>query len=277
MAPFGEGTVLLEARGPVAVITLNRPARLNAFNVQMIRDLTAAVAAVASDANVKALVITGSGRGFSAGADLAPEIVETDPKFGSVGAAVNFNMHSRWNPMMEAIYELRKPVVVAINGIAAGGGIGLALAGDVIVASPQASFVFTFASKLGIIPDLGATFHMPRSVSRGVALPLALLGDKFSADDAKRRGLIGDVHEEVLGEAMVIASRLAKVSPEAVYQTRKAFDASHANSYASQLQVERKAQEICFDSPDSPYMKLIRSGTYAARKKKTKEGPRAKL
>ena len=105
--PLGGGI----PEGQIAVITLNRPKRLNALNVQMIRELTAAIAAISGDSNVKSVILTGAGRGFSAGADLAPEVVTTDPNFGSVGSAVNFAMATRWNPMMESIYELRSPLL----------------------------------------------------------------------------------------------------------------------------------------------------------------------
>jgi 2-(1,2-epoxy-1,2-dihydrophenyl)acetyl-CoA isomerase len=182
-------TLLIERRDDIVLVTLNRPDRLNALNLQLITDLRAAAAAIESDSGVRAAVLTAAGRAFCAGADLVGNDLLGDPA-RSRGENIGIGLRQHFNPMVLAWHQLRVPVVVAVNGVAAGAGVSLALAGDIVLAARSATFLQLFAPKLGLMPDLGSTFHLPRLVGTARAKGLALLGDALSADDAANWGLI---------------------------------------------------------------------------------------
>jgi 2-(1,2-epoxy-1,2-dihydrophenyl)acetyl-CoA isomerase len=193
-------TLLFERRAGIAHVTLNRPDRLNALNRALITDLRAAAAAIDADQDIRAVVLTGSGRAFCSGADLMGDDLLGDPQ-RSRGENIGASLREYFNPMIDAWHQLRAPVVVAVNGVAAGAGVSLALIGDIVLAARSATFLQLFAPKLGLMPDLGSTFHLPRLVGTARAKGLALLGDALSAADAASWGLIwACVDDGALGE-----------------------------------------------------------------------------
>ena len=173
----------------VLTITLNRPEVLNSLDESLTLGLVDAMHEAKTDSAVRAVVITGAGRAFCAGADLNARSWPAVKRV-SAGEATAANMERGFNPLVKAVAQSTKPVVTAINGVAAGGGVGLALAGDIAIAAETAKFKLVFGPNLGIIPDMGASWFLPNLVGRARANGLALLGDNLSASDAKTWGLI---------------------------------------------------------------------------------------
>jgi 2-(1,2-epoxy-1,2-dihydrophenyl)acetyl-CoA isomerase len=231
-------SVVYKMEQGVAYITLNRPDAFNAMTHQLMTELKAAFETVEADDQVRVVVLTGAGRGFCSGADLsdrtekqeAPDTPDEDapPQANAFGEA------------MQAIHDCSVPTVARINGAAAGGGMGLALSCDITVAARKAFFVATFSPNLGIAPDLGVTWALPRLTSRARALGVALLGDRISADQALEWGLIWSVVDEdqLDTEIEAITATLKRSSPDAIVRTRKSIDAAFTNSYAEQLTLE---------------------------------------
>ncbi len=201
-----ESSVLYEARGAVALVTLNRPQALNSFTRQMHHDLWAALDSAEADSKIRALVITGAGRGFCAGADLSefdfapgPDLVKrADP-----GPVID----QAFNPTARRLQNLRMPTIAAVNGVAAGAGASLAMCCDIAIASPAASFIQAF-SKIGLIPDAGGSWLLVERLGMARAMALAMTGDKLSADKAKEWGLIWDVAEDSVAAALGIGRAL---------------------------------------------------------------------
>jgi 2-(1,2-epoxy-1,2-dihydrophenyl)acetyl-CoA isomerase len=222
--------------GDVAILTLNRPERLNAFNNALVIDALAGLDQAAKDPAVKAVIITGEGRGFCAGADLAGLVPSAE--------GINAAMRDLYNPLILAIDRFPKPTVSAINGVAAGAGVGLALATDIQVAARSASFVLTFGPQLGLVPDLGVTWFLPRAIGRARSRALALLGDKLTAEKACEWGLIWQVVDdaECLATARILAGRLAKGSAETFVEIRRLLDAAETRELDAQLDDERETQ-----------------------------------
>lgn len=179
-------TLTLTTKDNIALLTLNRPDVLNSINTQLIAEMRSAVAEVAGNADARVLLITGAGRGFCAGADLAAQGQRTEGM--SIGQGVAHGMTIGFNPMMRELYALQKPIVAAVNGVTAGGGVGLALAADIVIAAKSATFIQVFGPRLGLVPDLGCTWHLPRLVGRARALGLALTGDRLPAETAAEWG-----------------------------------------------------------------------------------------
>ena len=231
--------ITFEAEQGVATITLNRPNVLNSFNMPMAAELQQALEAAAEDDRIRAVLLTGAGRAFCAGQDLA----ETAPADGSPGPEISEIVRKSYNPVVRAIRRLEKPVVCAVNGVAAGAGANLALACDVVLAADTASFVQAF-SKIGLIPDTGGTFFLPRLVGLARATALAFFGDKLAAADAQAMGMIYRVVEatRLLDEARVIARRLATQPTRGFGLTKRAFNQSLANDLDAQLEVEAELQ-----------------------------------
>ena len=213
-----EKPLLIDTWDGVATLTLNRPSVLNAFNRELSGELVEALQRIAVDEWVRAVVLTGNGRGFCAGQDLAEAIPKGDenPDLGEIVKAV-------YTPVIRAIRTLEKPVVCAVNGIAAGAGAQLALLCDIVVASPAASFVWSF-TKIGVIPDTGGTFLLPRMVGLQRAAALTMLHDKLTAEQAREWGLVYKVADPVLEAAMEIANRLAKMPTRAIGLTKRGFN-----------------------------------------------------
>ena len=233
-------SVLYEARGAVALVTLNRPQALNSFTRQMHHDLWAALDKAEADSKIRALVITGAGRGFCAGADLSefdfapgPDLVKrADP-----GPLID----QAFNPTARRLQNLRMPTIAAINGVAAGAGASLAMCCDIAVASPAASFIQAF-SKIGLIPDAGGSWLLVERLGMARAMALAMTGDKLSADKAKEWGLIWDVAEDSVAAALALAERLAVMPTKALVATRQLLRDACTRSFTQHLDVERDTQ-----------------------------------
>ena len=240
---MSEPTVLCEVRGNVALITLNRPQALNSFTRQMHRELWAALDRIEADKAIRAAVITGAGRGFCTGADLAefdfapgPDLVaRADP--GPV-------IEQAFNPTVRKLMALRVPTVAAVNGVAAGAGASLAMTCDLAIAAANASFIQAF-SKIGLIPDAGGSWLLVKKLGLARAMGCALLGDKLAAQDAKEWGMIWDVAPEgqdVVEAGLALAQRLATMPSTALVQTRKLLRAAATNELDRQLDLERDTQ-----------------------------------
>ncbi|MEK7402333.1 MAG: 2-(1,2-epoxy-1,2-dihydrophenyl)acetyl-CoA isomerase PaaG [Gemmatimonadota bacterium] len=222
----------------VATITLNRPDVLNSFNRRMAEELLEALAVAGRDADIRAVMLSGAGRGFCAGQDLSEATagVRNSMDLGEI-------VKTRYVPIVRAIREMEKPVVCAVNGVAAGAGANLALTCDLVVAAEDASFIQSF-SKLGLVPDTGGTFFLPRLVGSARATALMMLGDKLSATKALEWGMIYQVvPPTVLVEsAMSIARHLATMPTRGLALIKRALNASMGNDLNAQLDVEAEAQ-----------------------------------
>jgi len=227
-------TILLESSGPVARITLNRPDRLNSFTAQMHDDLRDVLANL-GDARV--VVLTGAGRGFCAGQDLNDRTVAPG-EVVDLGTTVETN----WNPLIRTLTSLAQPVIARVNGVAAGAGANIALACDLVVAGKSAKFIQSF-SAIGLIPDSGGTWVLPRLVGQARALGLALTGDPVPAEKAAEWGLIwkavGD--EELDTEVDTLANRLAALPPLGLAEIKKMIRASWAHTLDQELNHQRDA------------------------------------
>jgi 2-(1,2-epoxy-1,2-dihydrophenyl)acetyl-CoA isomerase len=221
----------------VARITLNRPEVLNSFNATMARELQAALAAAAADDGVRAVLLTGAGRGFCAGQDLGA--VTAGGAMPDIGGTVR----ESWNPIVRALRTLEKPVVCAVNGVAAGAGANVALACDIVLAADSASFIQSF-SKIGLIPDSGGTFFLPRLVGLARATALAMLGDKVTAEQALAMGMIYQVHPAaaLMEAATLLAAALATQPTRGLGLIKRALNQSLANDLWRQLDVEEALQ-----------------------------------
>jgi 2-(1,2-epoxy-1,2-dihydrophenyl)acetyl-CoA isomerase len=234
-------SVLTERDGSILVITLNRPDRLNAFSTEMTTKLSEAFAEAETDAGVRAVVVTGAGRGFCAGQDLTERSVA--PGGPRERVDVGASIDARFNPLIRQMRALKKPIVVAVNGVAAGAGANFALAGDIVLAGKSASFIQAFV-KIGLIPDCGGTWFLPHLLGPARAMALALTAEPLSAEKAAEWGLIWKCVDDasLLDEAKALATKLAAFSPSAVAAIKKAVtDAAH-RSLDEALDHERDAQ-----------------------------------
>ena len=231
--------ILYSCASGVARLTLNRPQRLNAFNDVMHAELREALAEVGRDTSIRALLLTGAGRGFCAGQDLDDRAVAPGGAAVDLGASIDRN----YRPLVLALRTLRVPVVCAVNGVAAGAGANLALACDLVVAARSASFIQAFC-KLGLVPDSGGTYFLPRLVGTARALGLALLGERLTGEEAAAWGLIWRcVDDAELGPvADELCARLAQGPTRGLVATRQALHAAAANSLEQQLDLERDLQ-----------------------------------
>jgi 2-(1,2-epoxy-1,2-dihydrophenyl)acetyl-CoA isomerase len=240
-------TILFELSDGIARLTLNRPDRLNSFNVQMHGEVREALAQVAAAPDARVLVLTGAGRGFCAGQDLGDRAVAP----GGQGVDLGDSIDKYYKPLVLALRNLPMPVIAAVNGVAAGAGANIALACDLVIATRSASFVQAF-SKLGLVPDSGGTWFLPRLVGNARALGLALLGDKLAAEQAAQWGLIwrcvddGEFKESV--EAL--AKQLAAAPTRGLASTKHAIYASWEHSLEQQLDQERDYQRELGRSQD---------------------------
>jgi len=233
----------LERHDDVAVIVLDNPARMNPIGQDVVRGIRALLAKVRDDRQVGALVLTGEGKAFSAGADLAPAPADQpDPR--SLAQQTAELMHGIMNPLITELDEMPIPVVSAVNGVCAGGGIGLALAADVVLAARSAYFYLPFLPKLGLLPDLGSTWFLERGVGRARAMGMSLLGERLAAERAAAWGLIwACVEDDSLREqALATARRLARLPPGAALEARRAFAAAANNTLPAQLHYEGERQ-----------------------------------
>lgn len=230
----------LHAEGPVSVVTLNRPERLNAIGGALLPDLHRALVAAHDDPATRVIVLTGAGRAFCAGADLSefdfaegPDIMQrADP-----GPIID----QAFNPTTRRLTQVRVPTVCAVNGVAAGAGASVVMACDIAIAAPGASFIQAF-SKIGLVPDSGGTWLLPQRVGLARAMALAFTGDKLAAADAKAMGMIWDVQDDALAAAKAMAQRLAAMPTKALVATRHLLRGAHTHSLDEQLDLERDVQ-----------------------------------
>ena len=239
-------TILLAKADGLATITLNAPERLNAVSRKMIAELKSCWEELAADTSVRAVLLTGAGRGFCAGADLADPDREASATADS-GAA----LEKYFNPVIRLMRTIPKPVVSAVNGVAAGVGMSFALASDIAIAGKSASFLQAFA-RIGLLPDGGSTWFLPRLAGDQRARALAMLAPQIPAEKARDWGLIWDVVEdaELMPKATEIALKLASGPTLALARIKEALNQSSGNDLATQLDVERDAQRQLGRSED---------------------------
>jgi len=242
--------IVLTRDGVIAVLTLDRPESLNSLSLDAIKELLAQLRALALDTSVRALVITGAGRAFCAGWELGGDGVPGLPN-ESLGTRQSHLMELYFNPVIQALHDLPVPIVAAVNGVCAGAGVSIALAADIVIAADSASFVLTFAPKLGLVPDLGASWKLPRLIGWARAQALTMLGERIQAETAERWGLIWrQVPAAALrDEAMALACRLADAPAGICREVRHTFAAAQLNSLAAQMDHERLRQCELLDKP----------------------------
>jgi 2-(1,2-epoxy-1,2-dihydrophenyl)acetyl-CoA isomerase len=227
--------VLKEQLGGVLRLTLNRPEKYNSVNRELTKELITALDEGKEDSSVRVIYLTGAGKGFCAGQDLGEA---TEPS-----ADIETIVNETYNPLILRLRQIEKPIICAVNGVAAGAGANIALACDIVIATKSANFIQAF-SKIGLIPDSAGTYILPRLVGFGKALGMAMLGDKISAEEASQMGMIYKAVEDdkLEEEAMAIANKLAKMPTKALGLTKRAFNVSETNSLEGQLKVEAKIQ-----------------------------------
>ncbi|HTN65808.1 MAG TPA: 2-(1,2-epoxy-1,2-dihydrophenyl)acetyl-CoA isomerase PaaG [Burkholderiaceae bacterium] len=227
--------ILFEIGQGIARLTLNRPDKLNSFTVAMHLEVREALEKVRADSSVRVLVLTGAGRGFCAGQDLADRAVAPGGATVDLGESVE----KYYAPLVLALRNLPLPVICAVNGVAAGAGANLALAADIVIAAKSASFVEAFC-RLGLIPDTGGTYFLPRAIGTARAMGLAMLGDKLSAERAESWGLIWKcVDDDALaGEVDALAKHFAAAPTKGLARTKQAMYASPSNTLEQQMKLE---------------------------------------
>lgn len=225
--------------GNVGIIRLNRPEVLNSFNRPMAKEVQGALAKCRDEDNIRAILITGEGKGFSAGQDLAEAI----PPDGSPSPEISTIVRDSYNPIIRLVRSIEKPVVAGVNGVAAGAGANIALACDFVIASENASFIQAF-SKIGLIPDSAGTYFLPRLVGLPRATEMMMLGEKVSAQDALQMGMIYKVLQPDIfqDEVMKFVHHLANQATKGLGLTKRALNQSFANDLEAQLNLEEELQ-----------------------------------
>jgi 2-(1,2-epoxy-1,2-dihydrophenyl)acetyl-CoA isomerase len=236
----------VEGRDGYTVIALNRPDRLNAFNETMHEELSQALSGIEADASQRALLLTGTGRGFCAGQDLGGRVFEEGEK-----PDLGYTLETYYNPLLRRLRKLPMPVICAVNGVAAGAGANLALNCDLVLAAHSAKFIQAFA-KIGLVPDCGGTWMLPRLVGAARARGLALLAEPLSAEKAESWGLIWRAvpDAELISEAHKLAAYFATQPTIGIALTKRALDAAETNSFDEQLDLERDLQRQAGETPD---------------------------
>jgi 2-(1,2-epoxy-1,2-dihydrophenyl)acetyl-CoA isomerase len=240
-------TIQFNKQDGYAVLTLSRPDSLNSFNQQMHQEVKDAFKLVRNDDEIRCLLITGAGRAFCAGQDLGDRTVTSSEQAPDLGESVENN----YNPLIRAIMTLEKPIVCAVNGVAAGAGASIALACDIVLAAKSASFVQAF-SKIGLVPDSGGTFNLPRALGLPRAKALALLGSKISAEQAENWGLIWQSvkDEELQQEALALVTHLASQPTMALGKIKILLNQSFNNPLHHQLELEKDAMRLLGQTQD---------------------------
>ncbi len=230
-------TVLFDIKDNVARIALNRPDKLNAFNREMALAVQQKLDYCADEAAIRCIVISGTGKAFCAGQDLEEIIKPEGPGMGKI-------LSEQYNPIIVKIQQLEKPVIAAVNGVAAGAGANIPLACDIVIAAQSASFIQAF-SKIGLIPDSGGTFFLPRLIGWQKATALMMLGDKLTAEEAEKAGLVYKVAEDAVFEETIntIATKLASMPTAALAYTKKALQLSRMQTLEQQLTIEDQLQQ----------------------------------
>lgn len=240
-------TIIFELEDGVARLTLNRPDKLNSFNARMHSEIRECLKSVEQDPLIRCLLITGNGRGFCAGQDLGDRDVSPDAEVPDLGESIEKN----YNPLLRRIKALEKPVICAVNGVAAGAGANIALACDIVLAARSASFIQSF-SKIGLVPDSGGTWSLPRLVGHARAMALSMLGDKLSAEQAADWGLIWLCVDDdlLLPEANKLATHLSIQPTRGLGYIKRAIHASGTSSFEQQLDLERDLQRLAGRTQD---------------------------
>ncbi len=237
-------TLLVDRRPGWTIITLNRPDRLNSFNEEMHRALAGALDEAADDA-CRAVLLTGAGRGFCAGQDLSDRVQSDGPP------DLGYTIETFYNPLVRRIRALRKPVICAVNGVAAGAGANIALACDIVLAAHSAKFIQAF-SKIGLVPDSGGTFFLPRLIGDARARALVMLAEPLPAEQAAAWGLIWKVVDDaaLMADAEALTAHLATQPTQGLALAKEALNASAANDLDTQLDLERDLQRRAGRTPD---------------------------
>lgn len=253
-----ETSILLNRNGSVLTLTLNRPDKLNSLTIEMLSEIGDALSDIAADDGLRVLVVTGAGRGFCAGQDLRQAAAIAD------GRAVRNVIERHYNPIIRQIRNLKLPVIAAVNGIAAGAGANLALACDLVVAAESASFTQAFC-RIGLIPDAGGTYFLPRLVGHARALGLALLGDSLDAKTAADWGLIWQAVPDASFQSTIdaLAARLSTAPTAALALIKQALNTSGHHSLEQQLATEAELQPLAAETED------FQEGTQAFLQKRT--------
>ncbi|WP_288421142.1 2-(1,2-epoxy-1,2-dihydrophenyl)acetyl-CoA isomerase PaaG [uncultured Acinetobacter sp.] len=239
--------IIAEEKNGVGYLTFNRPKALNSFNVDMHREVAEVLNQWTKNPDVRCVVISGEGRGFCAGQDLGDRVVDPNAEAPDLG----YSIETYYNPLIKTIVNMPKPVICAVNGVAAGAGANIALACDLVIAAKSANFVQAFC-RLGLVPDSAGTWFLPRAVGHARAMGLALLGDKLPAETAKEWGMIWDVVEDADLKTKVteLAERLAKQPTFGLSLIKKAIHQSSNNTFDEQMLLERDLQRIAGRSED---------------------------
>jgi len=237
-------SILFEIKDSIATITLNRPEKLNAFNREMALLFQEKLDQCQNDKSIRCVYVTGSGKAFCSGQDLS-EVLDTD------GLGVDKILREHYNPIVWKIRTLEKPVVGAVNGVAAGAGANIAFACDVVFATESAYFTQTF-SKIGLIPDSGGTYILPRFIGWQRASALMMLGDRISASDAERMGMLYKVFSDNTfeEETMKIADKLSKMPTKSLAMIKHALNFSVSNTFEQQLKIEDIYQRRAVETND---------------------------
>jgi 2-(1,2-epoxy-1,2-dihydrophenyl)acetyl-CoA isomerase len=232
-------TVLVERDGSVMIITLNRPERLNSFTVEMHGALRNALDKAADEATCRAILLTGAGRGFCAGQDLSDRAVAPSSERRDLGES----LEDRYNPLVRQMRAMPKPIIVAVNGVAAGAGANLALHGDIVLAAKSAKFIQSFA-KIGLMPDSGGTWTLTQLLGEARAKALAMLAEPLSAEQAAQWGLIWKMVDDgqLMTEARALAAHLAAQPTQALATIKRAIHAAASSTLDQQLDLERDGQ-----------------------------------
>ena len=239
--------IIAEEKNGVGYLTFNRPKALNSFNVDMHREVAEVLNLWTKNPDVRCVVISGEGRGFCAGQDLGGRVVDPNAEAPDLG----YSIETYYNPLIKTIVNMPKPVICAVNGVAAGAGANIALACDLVIAAKSANFVQAFC-RLGLVPDSAGTWFLPRAVGHARAMGLTLLGDKLPAETAKEWGMIWDVVEdaELKTKVTELAERLAKQPTFGLSLIKKAIHQSSNNTFDEQMLLERDLQRIAGRSED---------------------------
>ncbi|WP_429841348.1 enoyl-CoA hydratase-related protein [Brevibacillus sp. FIR094] len=237
-------TILYEVSEGVAVVTLNRPDKFNAFTAVMNKEITDALKQAQKDADVRCIVLTGAGRAFNAGQDLSDVSGGGDVDYGGF-------LRDRYNPMILQFQKTEKPIIAAVNGVAAGAGMSVALACDIRLASEKASFVNAFVN-IGLVPDSGGCYFLPRIVGIGKALELAMTGEKVSAEEALRIGLANQVYpaESFMEDALAYARKLASLPTKGIGLMKRTMYKGLEMGLEETLEYEAFAQEAAGSTAD---------------------------
>ncbi|HKU93651.1 MAG TPA: enoyl-CoA hydratase-related protein [Vineibacter sp.] len=244
-------TLLVERDGPLATLTLNRPTRLNAMSSVMAHELPTAMNQLLDDDAVRAILLTGAGRGFCAGADLKDMHARNQDAATAPRAKGGDNLRKTVNPMLLRMATAPKPIITAVNGPAAGFGCGLALAGDIVLAARSANFLQAFV-RLGVVPDGGSSWLLPRLIGRSRSSAMMLLGEKIPAETAAQWGLVHQVLDDaaLMPAARALAIKMANGPTLAYAAIKRMIQASTTNDFATQLAFEAQNQDAAFETAD---------------------------